>query len=76
LATCLINLLIFNFFSSDNLKAEYIKITSNTKMAGQSANNANKIVKEVEDKHAALKVKILMFFLKLILKIFFSQGDI
>ncbi|KAF7637603.1 hypothetical protein Mgra_00002860 [Meloidogyne graminicola] len=40
---------------TDNLKAEYIKITSNTKMASQSANNADKIVKEVEDKHNSLK---------------------
>jgi len=44
------------FFLLDHLKAEYIKITSTTKMASQNANNANKIVKEIEDKHNNLKV--------------------
>jgi len=49
------------FFLLDHLKAEYIKITSTTKMASQNANNANKIVKEIEDKHNNLKVFKLIF---------------
>uniref|UniRef100_A0A1I8B0Z9 Laminin subunit beta-1 n=1 Tax=Meloidogyne hapla TaxID=6305 RepID=A0A1I8B0Z9_MELHA len=42
---------------TDHLKAEYIKITSKTKSASISSNNANKIVKEIEDKHNELKEK-------------------
>lgn len=47
--------------TTDNLKAEYIKITSNSKSATANANNATDLVKIVEDKHLNLKV-----FLKLI----------
>lgn len=42
--------------TTDNLKAEYIKITSNSKSATASANSATDLVKVVEDKHTNLKV--------------------
>uniref|UniRef100_A0A914C176 Laminin subunit beta-1 n=1 Tax=Acrobeloides nanus TaxID=290746 RepID=A0A914C176_9BILA len=41
--------------TTDNLKAEYIKITSASKSASQSANNATDIAKEVDSKHTQLE---------------------
>ncbi|KAI1733245.1 laminin EGF domain-containing protein [Ditylenchus destructor] len=41
--------------TTDNLKAEYIKITSNSKTATSSANTATETVKSVEQKHENLK---------------------
>lgn len=50
---------------TDNLKAEYIKITSNSKSATTSANSATELVKVVEEKHTNLKVsKIFKNILK------------
>jgi chromosome segregation ATPase len=46
--------------TTDNLKAEYIKITSNSKSATNSANSATELVKVVEQKHANLKVDYLL----------------
>uniref|UniRef100_A0A1I8BDR2 Laminin EGF-like domain-containing protein n=1 Tax=Meloidogyne hapla TaxID=6305 RepID=A0A1I8BDR2_MELHA len=43
--------------NTDNLKAEYIKIYATTKISSQEANNASKIVKEIEEKHINLKDK-------------------
>ncbi|KAL3094721.1 hypothetical protein niasHS_006016 [Heterodera schachtii] len=40
---------------TDHLKAEYIKIMSNTKAAGQSAAGASEIADQVEQKHNAMK---------------------
>lgn len=42
--------------TTDNLKAEYIKITSASKSASQSANNATDIAKDVDKKHSELEV--------------------
>lgn len=41
---------------TDNLKAEYIKITSASKSASQSASNATDIAKDVDKKHIQLEV--------------------
>ncbi|KAI3416331.1 hypothetical protein GPALN_005866 [Globodera pallida] len=40
---------------TDHLKAEYVKIMSNTKAAGQSAAGASEIAAQVEQKHNAMK---------------------
>lgn len=42
--------------TTDGLRTEYIKITSNTKSAATSANSATDIAKNVEKKHEQLKV--------------------
>lgn len=43
--------------TTDSLRTEYIKITSNTKSAAASANSATDIAKNVEKKHDQLKVR-------------------
>lgn len=42
--------------TTSKLKAEYIKITSNSKSATISANSATELVKLVQQKHENLKV--------------------
>lgn len=58
--------------TTDNLKAEYIKITSNSKSATASANSATELVKIVEDKHTNLKV-FFIFFKRYNIFFLFSQ---
>jgi len=51
-----VELIFTDWIFADQLKAEYVKITSNSKSAAQSAGNAMEMVKQVEAKHSALKV--------------------
>lgn len=46
--------------TTSKLKAEYIKISSNSKSATSSANSATELVKQVQQKHENLKVILII----------------